>query len=312
MRLLLAALLVVLGTRLSPLSFYQTEHWTGADAAYSVSLQSEGTLWLFGDTFTGPIVDGRRQNLDMIHNSFARTVDGHTTFYPCALAPAEPGSYYWPSDGVLWGNRLLLFEKKVRDVPGGPDGLSFDWWGDDLLVIDNPQGPPCAWKPQRLDAGPLHPGIACWLYQGSVYAYGLRGSEVVLARYDRDLKPLYFADGAWVEEPARATALFGQGASEMSVFPYRGEFLAVYTEGGLGPRIVGRTAPVPEGPWSEPVELYRAPQEPGLLTYAGKAHKSLSTPEKLVLSYCCNLGSLEAHRDRPDVYFPRFVEVKLR
>lgn len=306
MRLLLAAVLVVLGTQAAPLDFYQTSSWTGADAAYSVSLGPDRLLWLFGDTFTGPIVEGRRANLEMIHNSFGITSGGKTTFYPVALKPEE--GYYWPSDGVVWNDRLVLFEKRIRDVAGGPDGLSFDWSGDDILNIENWRDAPPDWRVASRSPVPFHAGIACLVHDGYLYAYGLQDGAVVLMRFGSSFE--YWDGEGWAQTAPRP--LFQGGASEMSVFPYRDGFLAVYTEGGLGPRVVARTAPAPEGPWSDPVELYRVPDGDGLLVYAGKAHETLSTPDRLVISYCRNLGALEAHRDRPDVYFPRFVEVKLR
>lgn len=316
MRLLLALALVVLGTQPFGLSFYPgAPGWTGADAAYSVSLGPDRLLWLFGDTFVDPIVEGRRTSARMIHNSFGITSGGSTRFFPHALSPEEKDSYYWPSDGVVWNGKLWLFMKKVRDVPGGPAGLSFDWWGDDLLEIENYQDDPPDWRVKRHDAGPLHPGIACLVWDDRLLAYGLQEGRVVLVAYGPDLAPRYLARSApcpdFEASPAKATALFGEAASEMSVFPYRDGFLAVYTRGGLGPSVVARTASWPGGDWSEPVELYRAPEQ-GVLLYAGKAHAALSTPEKLILSYCRNIGALEAHIDRPDVYFPQFVEVKLR
>ncbi len=314
-------LLVVLGVQPSSLSFYQTEGWTGGDGAYSVDLGRGRTLWLFGDTLVGQIEDGKRTRMDMIHNSFAITWADQKEFFLHELKPSEKGTYYWPSDGAMWNDRLWIFEKKVRNQPGGPPGLDFEWMGEDLLEIKNPQADPPDWKIERHPAGPLHPGIACLVHEGQLYAYGLKDGKSVLIRYDQDLEPEYFSAtiGAvdslsgqgWSKDPSKAAVLFEQAASEMSVMPFRDHFLAVYTRGGLGPEVVARTAPSPEGPWSEPVVLYRA-SETGLLLYAGKAHRTLSGPDRLTISYCRNIGALEAHRERPEVYFPRFLEVKLR
>lgn len=296
------------------LTFYSTTGWTGGDGAYSVDLGEGRILWLFGDTFTAPIVDGKRSSLAMIHNSFAITEGDQVTFYPHALHPDEPGSYYWPSAGALVGDKLYLFEKRIRDLPDGPPGLSFEWLGDDLLQIENWRDPPDQWRIARREPVQVHAGIACLAWNSDLYAYGLHDGAVVLARYQvtTGWGTGYWGGCRWEEDPSRAAPLFRGAGAEMSVFPYRGQLLAVYTEGGLGTRIVGRTAPEPQGPWSEPFELYRVTDGEGLLVYAGKAHSALSTPETLVLSYCRNIGALEAHRDRPEVYFPRFVEVKPR
>ncbi|MCE7874195.1 DUF4185 domain-containing protein [bacterium CPR1] len=307
-------LLVVLAVEPSSLSFYQTEGWTGGDGAYSVDLGRGRTLWLFGDTLVGRIIEGRRAQMDMIHNSFAITQGNQKRFFLHELKPGEKESYYWPSDGVLWNGRLWMFQKKVRNQPGGPPGLDFEWMGEDLLEIKNPQADPPEWTIERHPAGPLHPGIACLVHEDKLYAYGLKDGKSVLIRYGQDLEPEYYSattGQGWSKDPTQAAILFEQAASEMSVMPFRDQFLAVYTRGGLGPEVVARTAPCPEGPWSEPVLLYKA-AETGLLLYAGKAHRTLSEPDRLTISYCRNIGALQAHRERPEVYFPRFLEVKLR
>ena len=52
---------------------------------------------------------------------------------------------------------------------------------------------------------------------------------------------------------------------------------------------------------------YRCPEDgQKLLIYAAKAHPELSTaPDELVITYCCNTGSLAEHMTRPDIYVPR-------
>jgi hypothetical protein len=51
--------------------FCRTTGWTGADAAYSVALGDSVTLWLFSDTWIGPVVDGRHNDATIINNSIA-------------------------------------------------------------------------------------------------------------------------------------------------------------------------------------------------------------------------------------------------
>ncbi len=51
--------------------FTRTEGWTGADAVYSVALADEVTLWLYGDTWIGDIVDGKHKGAKMVNNTIA-------------------------------------------------------------------------------------------------------------------------------------------------------------------------------------------------------------------------------------------------
>src|SRR5207253_8214173 len=103
-------------------------------------------------------------------------------------------------------------------------------------------------------------------------------------------------------------AVFDAGAPEMSVTPYAGGCIAIYTAMGFGPSIVARYARSPEGPWSLPIELYHCPEK-GLLLYGAKAHSELgTTPTHLIITYCRNTGSLEEHRLHPEIYVPQFIE----
>ncbi|MEW6281712.1 MAG: hypothetical protein AB1758_24095, partial [Candidatus Eremiobacterota bacterium] len=183
--------------------FYHTEGWTGGDGAYSIPLGGR-TLWLFGDTFIGRIRDGRREVDRMVHNTVA--LDSPRSFWFADrdfFTPAEPGSWYWPGHGALWRGKLNLFMKKVRSG-AGPPGLDFDWYGDDLIVVDNPLDPPPDWRWTRrpLNLPGLHPGIAALVHRDRFYVFCLRGTggEVALARFEADR--FEFFDGAgWSDRP---------------------------------------------------------------------------------------------------------------
>src|SRR5438270_9691186 len=51
--------------------FTRSEGWTGSDGAYSIPLGPDRTLWLFGDTFIGRVVDGKRVGARMVNNTAA-------------------------------------------------------------------------------------------------------------------------------------------------------------------------------------------------------------------------------------------------
>ena len=51
--------------------FTRTEGWTGADAVYSVALTDDVTLWLYGDTWIGDVVDGKHKGATMVNNTVA-------------------------------------------------------------------------------------------------------------------------------------------------------------------------------------------------------------------------------------------------
>jgi hypothetical protein len=332
-------------------SFRQTEGWTGGDVAYSIVLGRERTLWIFADTFIGGVENGRRAGARMINNSFAwqslRDRQAPWQFFwkgtlaaPAAiLEPAQKDQWYWPGDGVLWNDRLYLLAKLVRKKAGGPPGFEFDWCGNHLLEIANPQAEPTSWtyKSWPLPTGPLEPQLsaACLAEGGYLFLYGLFPAEALqglhrplaLARIPladlparQGLKLEYLGQGeqepSWSPTPSTLLELFGDAAPEMTVNRLSGSpgFVATYTSLGLGGAIMVRFASRPEGPWSDALKVYHCPEaDRGLLVYGAKSHPELATVDgELIITYCVNTGSLTEHMAHPDIYIPRTVVVQLR
>ncbi|GAB4318122.1 MAG: hypothetical protein Kow0059_11410 [Candidatus Sumerlaeia bacterium] len=115
---------------------------------------------------------------------------------------------------------------------------------------------------------------------------------------------------AWTGDPRRSVPIMSGMPNELSVSwnPRLGRYLAVHSLDLTG-RIVGRTAPHPWGPWSEPVVLwtvvpprldYEVPYPP--LIYAGKEHPELAEEDGRVI-YVTYVEFEE--------YFPHLVEVEL-
>jgi len=316
--------------------------WTGSDGAYSIPLGPGRTLWLFGDTYIGAIENGKRVNPALINNTAAlQLTSGKKSamhFYwrtgggkPAALfSPHEDHAYYWPGDGAFVRGKLYLFMKKIIPLPEGPPGFQFQWAGDDLLVIENPgmEPPAWAWKRIPLNTGSSgnHWGTACTVAGGHLFVYGCRDEggerQVLLARVPLEslekasLQRTEFWCGkaGWLSGDEQAEPLFRDGATEMTVSRYPGisGFVALYTPMGLGPRVLLRHSPAPEGPWSIPLEIYAVPDSKGILLYGAKGHPELSTrPGHLIITYNRNNCSLEEDIIKPWIYFPQAVEVRL-
>ena len=103
-------------------------------------------------------------------------------------------------------------------------------------------------------------------------------------------------------------------AHDYSVTPFGSRYLAVYTEGGLSPRIIGRLADHPWGPWSEPTVLYECPEmgrDKKVFSYGAKAHPALSSGQDLVVSYVVNAFGFWQVAREAKLYWPRFVRVTL-
>ena len=193
--------------------FRRIPGWNGADAAYSVPLSGERTLWLFGDTFVGPARRGAR----MVHNTIgiqqgsdpsAAPLTPHmggTPEDPKPFFPAEPGTWLWPMAGARTPIGVVVFFMQVRsarpDLPTVLDSWRaegslnffevFDWTA---ALIHNPDDPVSSWRVDRLPTPPavnrVMPGAGAFADADHLYAYGWRdGHELRPGRFRK--KPRY-------------------------------------------------------------------------------------------------------------------------
>lgn len=326
--------------------FQQTDGWIGADGAYSVSVSPERTLWLFSDTWVGSVREGRRTDATIVNNtvgvqsgakerlkfSIARQADGK----PAALIrPADGRGWFWLQAGQADGNRLVLFLNQVEKT-GGNDVFSFRSIGLWLGSVANADQPPETWRIEQVklpntvfsEERTLVWGAAVLRAGDDLYIYGTderRGKvfpnrQLVVAKAPFNSVSTiaewrYFRDGQWVTDFENPSPLAGEMASEFSVMPFGKGYVAVYTHLGLSHRILARTADKPEGPWSEPIELYKCPEmtrDKNLFCYAAKAHPALSADGEVVVSYVVNSFDFWQVAREAELYWPRFVRVRLR
>ena len=163
-------------------AFTRDDGWTGADGAYSLELPDGRVLWLFSDTWIGPVRQGKHaQGSTLVNNSLGlhpRSRDGAAPA-PQALSfawgaedPARPGTpggawiapqlpgeaprgWYWLSDAALvpggpQGRRLVIFLQHIGPRPGGEGVWAFQSLGSALAVIDDWSGPPAGWRARQV------------------------------------------------------------------------------------------------------------------------------------------------------------------
>ncbi|HEY9788694.1 MAG TPA: DUF4185 domain-containing protein [Candidatus Obscuribacterales bacterium] len=354
--------------RVLPLSdldrkFRSDTAWRGSDAALSVALDDERVLWFFGDTWIcSSGKNGKSEKSgkgsakrEMVRNTVAlqnlRHPDQPFRYYwrnsagkgMGIFAPADTNDWYWPGAGTVYDGRLYLIVKRVKSKNEGPPEFQFDWYGDDLLVIENPCDEPDKWRwtSFRLPDhdGKFRMGTAIACYEGYLYVFSsvqsaadrINAHPAGLARITmKDLVAMDMSKwqywgggngnthGAWSNSAQHMTPLFPDAAPEMSVQRASDwRFIAVY-QPPLSPHIMLRQAARPEGPWSAPTRVYTCPEANIMvkgrktLTYAARAHAELSKGNELVLTYCVNPGGMEQHSARPDLYFPRCLLATLK
>jgi hypothetical protein len=329
--------------------FAGKEGWIGGDGVCSAVLGPNRVLWLFGDTLLGTVKDGQRPGAAMVNNTVGiqsgHGKEGTIRFLsgkskagkPAAFfVPADGKGWFWPQAAVQVDGRLFVFLPQMGRTKD-PGVFGFETIGQWLVIVENPQDDPEQWrvKQQPMPFGNFKPdrvrswGSAVLAVGDDLYIYGFQEDgkglgkrRLTLARVPAK-KLVDFAawefrtSNGWSPKATDAATLADGLATEFTVSPAPGGkgYVAVYTENGLGSRIVGRFASAPDGPWSAPLLLYTCPEmakDKGVFSYAGKAHPWAADGNELLVSYCVNTWEF-ARLFRDDmVYRPKFVRIQLR
>jgi hypothetical protein len=294
--------------------------WAGADGTYSLPIPGGHDIWLFNDTFLGPVNadESLPATADFIHNSAVLTsphadrietfVDGGTRQEPQSLvgptnSPPTPGGsapyWYWNTDGVVDHGHLYVFEAKTAPT-NSPPPFDFGQVGMAIATFSlRPRlrlesvtptygGADVSWGVQLLREGP-------WIYIYGAES-GSSGKEVHLARVraGQVLGAWQFYTGSgWSADPNASVPLLGNVGASYSVTKVAGEYVLATTGSFLDPQIYLYSAPTPAGPFSGGVKIYTPPEaSQGFYTYNVAAHPELTRPGQLVLSYNVNSSEL--------------------
>ncbi|WP_030443189.1 DUF6055 domain-containing protein [Actinoplanes subtropicus] len=320
--------------------------WTGGDSTYSVKLPDGRTVWLFSDTFLGPLnADGTRPTTaPIINNSFVvqngsslTTYQGGTAGAPAALmGPTSTTTWYWIGDGHMSGGKLQVVFQEYKRFGSG----AWDWAFNRNVVADFDVSN--LHVPTQVRDLPSASGVA-WgsailpsssSGDGYTYVYGVDDSPINKQMRIARVKGDDLAGGTWQyytpwgwsfrEQNARNT-LTGV-ANEYSVTPWAGQFL-LFTQDStqaFSGQIKGYTSCNPFGPFTNGQQIYRMP-EPGpygsywdgdIIAYNAHVHAELSSGNTFVASYNVNTldnsvsPSGDMYRD-PGIYRPRFIRFTL-
>jgi hypothetical protein len=235
---------------------------------------------------------------------------------PCKETPCGARWALWPG-ALIWDaerSRAIAFYSKLHAEPGD---FNFYGVGSSLAVWYRFEDPPA--RPQlrpgaddpTLLFGPDEPGFGSaalvveqWLY---AYACQLDGfsKPCRLARApldrvtERSAWEFFTGGGEWSGEVARAEPVFeGNDILSIAYNSHLERYLAVYDQ-PMDHRVMLRTAPAPEGPWSAPLEAFIAqtPEgDPDGWIYDGQAHPEIEQDSGRIqyISYSRGTGFLQS------------------
>jgi hypothetical protein len=310
--------------------------WAGGDQAATVPLPDGRVLWLFGDTIRGTRrPDGSRSpDSAFVHNSMLVQAAGCLVAVP-AVAEVIPsprdGEWYWPQDGVVQGDRLVVFCARVRRT--GPGTADFTTAGVDAAVLSLRSGLPVL---ERVAATPSSDtpergdqyGKAVVPVDGWLYVYGSRGASAAFGRAVTvaRLRPAqlldprawrYWTGNGWSARAsaARPTVPAGRHGWSTAFSVFRGADGRLHglskEEDVFGRSVVIGTATGPTGAFTRRVVLDAPSQRTGVLLYNALAHPGLTLASGLLLvSVSRNSTDLDQVWADADLYKPQFAAVR--
>lgn len=324
--------------------FRTTNGWTGADGAYSIPLSRNKTLWLFSDSWVGKVRDGKRTDTKMINNTIAIQEHGKAPkFYyrtnatgaaESFIKPVDGRGFYWLFHGTRTRDGLFFFLRQV-EIVNPKSVFGFRGFNTALAHIKNPDDHPLKWRIEQVQFpfaeydGKYSTvfGAAVMKDKGFVYIYGNRSAPekadkgMLVARVPERKFAVFdewrfFSNGEWKSDFKSATPICAEAPSEASVsyWPALKKYVFVHTI-GLSGTVAIRTGDTPVGPWSEPIEIYKAPEmnyPAKVFVYAGKAHPQLSKKrDELIITYASNSFDIFEIIKDARLYYPHFLRVKL-
>jgi hypothetical protein len=274
--------------------FPDKDNWYGGDGAYSIALDKERTLWVFGDTFVAS-EQGRKDRIGMdvvMGTTMAISTCGENGQFQIKyflkekngkfLSSFGENEWLWPQDPFIVNQVLyvpLLVVKAMLDLS---EPLNFKIVRHKFARIKNYTLPdPNQWIVDYIDLKEaIPPGIEAFattsvLFQNYVYFYPLyttvkktgktSGNILVRVPFDKFDNPANFMEylnksGKWEKglAPTRAMVVLPAGVSELSVRYHADEnkWIAVYMSSIItGNQLLYQSADKLEGPWSKPVVL---------------------------------------------------------
>ncbi|MFJ2027452.1 hypothetical protein ACIODW_27085 [Streptomyces sp. NPDC087897] len=289
--------------------------WTGGDSTYSVNLPDGRTLWLFSDTFLGPLNSNgsRPTSAQLVNSTFVlqdgnklSTLRGGTKTKPEGLMkPAATQHWYWLGDGQLHteGNETYLqviFQEYYKFGSGGWDFKHKANFVATFSLAD--LGTAHGHEPLYIDPIPSTSGVG-WgsallppslSGDGYTYIYGVddapTNKKMRIARVkgtDLTKKWEYFnpGSGGWMLSEKQAANVHTGIANEYSVTPWYGGFMVLSqtsTEAFSG-QIKASVSCSPHGPFQLETDVYRMPEpgpfgsywNPNVISYNAHVHRTM-------------------------------------
>lgn len=314
---------------------------TGADGSISIDLKDGRSLFMWGDSFFGDVVDNKRGkdaklvmgNIFTIINKKGeiQTLMNGDKANPASYITADPigdfPTWYWPGHGFVEDGILHLFMSKFHKT--SPDMFGFvydccDYFRLDvktMRVLDK-----TSFEAATLNG--VHYGHAVLPHKDGVYIYGtiataqgvadMHVAKAVLT--DGKLGRFEYWDGAsWQTDPKKSAKLEGitQSISEQFNVVALHDKIALITQDRLKnvKDIYSFTADAPQGPFGNEKLIYTVNEDnyakDSMMTYNTMVHPQYIRQDKVLMCYNVNTYSFPKLFENASSYKPRFLWVPI-
>lgn len=306
--------------------------FTGGDGAISVVVDDNKSVWFWGDSFMGEVINNQRDSLSnplIMGNIFTeldgkkvRTISGGTPQKPSAVVPCDSvggkEAVYWPHHGFVKNNILHTYMVRIVFDPVAwfiTDGVSYIRLSlPDYKIIDQQDI-------ESFEVNKIWYGFGFFEQDGYYYTYGgTESRELHIARgklvNDKLQDWEYFNGSGWSNDASTTKKLEGMDikiSTQFSVFPHEDKYILITQDGNaLSTDIYSYYADSPVGPWKNKKKIYTVPEtspDNNLYSYNAMAHPQHDEDGKLLVSYCINSKVPREIWDDVSIYQPRFLRV---
>lgn len=314
---------------------------TGGDGSISIDLKDGRSLFMWGDSFFGDVINDRRakDTKFVIGNIFTiiekngrlRTLYSGTKENPLAFIEAEQDGkspiWYWPGHGFVENGILHLFMSKFHKIGEGSFGFEYlccDYFRlnvKTMKIIDKENF-------KAANENGVHYGHAVLPYKGEIYVYGTKADvmgvadvHVAKARLiNNKLTDFSYWDGfEWQDDARKSQKIEGITKSiseQFNVVELEGKIALISQDrSGNVKNIYSFITNRPEGPFSHERLLYKV-EESGfeadsMMTYNAMVHPQYRKEGKVLTCYNVNTYSMTKLFEKASLYQPRFVWVPI-
>lgn len=308
--------------------------WTGGDSTYSAELADGRQVWIFSDTFLGPVNDdlSRPESTPFLNNSFVvqdgldlSTVHGGTDEEPGSLLPPPAeDSWYWVGDSVVDADGHL--QVTAAQFSSGGGGMWDFWWDSNHLATFDAE----TFQLLEVSDLPSESGVqwSSWIEPAGevTYVYGIEDAGeskyMHVARVNGpDLRGdwEYWTGHGWDSDETHSARVMDGVANEYSVTAFHDGYLLITqdTHEAFSAEITAYTSCFPNGPFEEVGTIHQMPEvgaagsygNANIYAYNAHEHPQFRTGDSALLSYNVNsFDSGDLYQD-VSIYRPRFVQV---